>query len=101
MEIGTPVVYRRTKHSRSPGPRAAVITPAKHGDSYSYVVDKFWVVVERLSSDEIVVMTRRGKQLTLNPDDPNLRRANLFERLMHHKRFPKLATNDPSIDAVD
>lgn len=94
MEIGTPVVYRRTKYSRRPGPRASVISPAKHGDSYSYVVDKYWVVVERLPPDEIVVMTRRGKQLTLNTSDPNLRRANFLERLFHHQRFPKLAAED-------
>ena len=90
IEVGSQVVYRKTKHSRKPGPRAAAITPSRHGESYSYFVDKYWVVVDRNPPDKIVVQTRRGKQITLNADDPNLRPAGLLERLFHRSRFPKL-----------
>jgi hypothetical protein len=88
IEVGSQVIYRKTKYSRKPGPRAAAINPSKHGDSYSYFVDKYWVVVECSSPDKIVVLTRRGKRLTLNADDPNLRPAGLLNRLLHRKRFP-------------
>ena len=88
IEVGSQVIYRKTKYSRKPGPRAAAISPSKHGDSYSYFVDKYWVVVECSSPDEIVVLTRRGKRLTLKADDPNLRPVGFLERLFHRRRFP-------------
>lgn len=88
IEIGSRVIYRKTKHSAAPGPRAETITPSAHGDSYSYTVDKFWVVVEHHANNKIVVMTRRGKRLTLDADDPNIRRANFLDRLRYRNRFP-------------
>ena len=88
IEVGSHVIYRKTKYSRKPGPRAASITPSRHGDSYAYVVDKYWLVVERNSPDEIVVQTRRGKRLTLKADDVNLRPASFLDRLLYGRRFP-------------
>ena len=89
IEVGSQVIYRKPKHSCKPGPRAAAITPSKHGDSYSYFVDKYWVVVECNPPDEIVVLTRSGKRLTLNADDPNLRRAGFLNRVFRRNRFPE------------
>jgi hypothetical protein len=88
IAVGSQVIYRKTKFSRKPGPRASAVAPAKHGDSYSYCVDKYWVVVECCPPDKIVVLTRRGKRLTLDADDPNLRPAGLLGRLLHRNRFP-------------
>jgi hypothetical protein len=88
IEVGTKVIYRKTKYSRRPGPRAASITPARHGDSYAYVVEKYWLVVARKSPDEIIVQTRRGKRLTLNTNDVNLRAASFLDRLLYGRRFP-------------
>ncbi len=98
IEVGSRVIYRKTKHSRKPGPRAGAISPSKHGDSYGYFVDKYWVVVERKAPNKFVVLTRRGKRLTLDADDPNLRPANLLDRLLHGKRFPRIKAgcNDSS-----
>ena len=93
IEVGSQVVYRKTKHSRKPGPRAAAISPSRYGDSYSYFVDKYWVVVACNPPNEIVVQTRRGKQITLNADDPNLRPAGLLDRLFRRHRFPKHNTD--------
>lgn len=91
FQPGDPVVYRATKFSDSPGPRAENITAAEHGENYSYQVDKFWTVEEVLDDGRLRLRTRRGKEHVLAEDDPRLRRANLWERLVYKKRFPKPA----------
>ncbi len=85
---GDLVIYRKTKHSRQPGPRASNIQPARHGETYSYTVDKYWVVEEILNDGTIVVATRTGKKNRVHPDDHMLQRANWFQRLLYRSRFP-------------
>jgi hypothetical protein len=85
---GSPVVYRKTKFSVHPGPRAQNVSPAKHGDSYGYYVDKPWRFLKYKSPDKIIVKTRRGKQLELDANDPNLRPASLWDRFRFRGRFP-------------
>jgi hypothetical protein len=85
---GDLVIYRKQKHSVHPGPHARAVCPAPHGDSYSYHVDKFWVVVAVRDGREVVVCTRRGKEHTLAADDPGLRRAHWWERFLFRHRFP-------------
>jgi hypothetical protein len=97
LGIGSHVIYRKTKFSRRPGPRAAAISPSKHGDSYGYVVEKYWVVVECNPPDQIVVETRRGKRLTLSANDANLRPARFLERLLYGRRFPTLSQTRSSV----
>ena len=86
---GDLVVYRLTKQSESPGPRAQRIEPARYGESYRYQVDKYWVV-ESLDDDGIVIRTRRGKTRLISHDDRCLRRANILERILLRNRFPVL-----------
>jgi hypothetical protein len=86
---GDLVVYRKTKHAATPGPRAERISPAPHGDTYSYVVDKFWIVDRICEDGELLLRTRRGKTHKARPDDPNLRRAGLVTRLLQGHRFPR------------
>jgi hypothetical protein len=62
--------------------------PSSNGDDYSYQVDKFWIVVDVQADDQIVVRTRRGKRVTVNVQDPALRRARWWERLLFRRRFP-------------
>jgi hypothetical protein len=93
-KLGDCVIYRKPKFSVRPGPQAKHIQPARYGDFYSYEVDKFWTVVAVQANNEIVVCTRRGKRLTLNADDPALRRANWLERLLFRHRFPVLTSSD-------
>ena len=85
---GDCVIYRKPKFSAHPGPHAAGVLPAPHGDGYSYCVDKFWRVISVQPDNRIVVHTRRGKQHTLPADDPALRLANWWERLLFRSRFP-------------
>ena len=48
-------VYRKSKRSVSPGPRASNIMAASKGDSYTYVVEKFWIVdrVRHVGSEHV------------------------------------------------
>ena len=99
FQVGDLVVYRKSKTSTHPGPRAANVHPARHGDAYSYTVDKFCVIEELLDDGTIVASTRRGKKNQIKPDDPMLRKANLLQKLLYRTRFaaldcPAPASND-------
>ena len=75
---GDYVIYRKTKFSRRPGPRANNVRPSSNGDSYAYTVDKFWVVQRIADDGTIVLKTPGGKVHHVEPSDPQLRRANLL-----------------------
>ena len=61
--------------------------PSEKGELYSYTVDKFWVVRAIQHDGRLVLLTRRGKQHTVSPDDPALRRPNFLQRWMYKQRF--------------
>ena len=90
FQPGDRIVYRKTKHSPQPGPRAEAIVPARGGDNYAYCVDKYWTVRDLTDENQLQVVTRTGKTHLLNPDDPNLRHANLWERWFLKERFPEM-----------
>ena len=90
--VGDCVVFRKTKFSEHPGPRASQIQPAAHGDNYAYTVDKFWVVTE-VDDDEVKVVTRRGKRHRFAADDLRLRPAKLWERLWYRDRYDEIAAS--------
>lgn len=87
LRPGDWVIYRKTKFSTHPGPRAQEVTPTPHGDEYVYQVEKFWVVIEARHDGTLLLRTRRGKEHVVRADDPNLRRANWWERWRHGERF--------------
>ena len=89
-QVGDWVVFAQRKQSPTPGPRAKSINPSKHGELYSYQVDKFWVVAETRNEHELVLITRRGKTHFLNSSDVRLRKARWWERLFLKERFPRL-----------
>lgn len=91
FHAGDWVVYRKTKFSTHPGPRAQNVNPAQRGDLYAYTVDKFWVVVDVLSNGQLILQTRRGKEHIIRADDPNLHRARWWERLLYRRRFALVA----------
>ncbi|MGV3483086.1 MAG: hypothetical protein ACO1RT_01570 [Planctomycetaceae bacterium] len=81
------VIYRLSKHGVAPGPRAQHVSASRKGESYNYIVDKFWVV-ESISADgQLNVRTPGGKTRTLSPQDPNLRRARWWHRFQWGERF--------------
>lgn len=87
-QAGDLVIYRKPKHSTSPGPRAINVHPTPHGDDYDYMVDKYWVVDEVKNDGTIITRTRRGKRHEIDSDDPHLRPASLWHRIVHRGRFP-------------
>lgn len=91
FKAGDWVIYRKTKHSTHPGPRAQDVQPSENGDDYSYLVDKFWAVAETRDEQTLVLVTRTGKLHVVSVDDPHLRHANWWERFRYRQRFPKLS----------
>lgn len=85
--VGDWVIYRKPKRSNVPGPRARNVVPATRGESYSYTVDKYWVVKELLGDDRLLLQTRRGKQHEVSVHDPLLRRPRIWDRWLLRRRF--------------
>jgi hypothetical protein len=85
---GVPIVYRMVETSTRPGPEARDIHPAERGDLYYYLITKYWRVEEVLQDGWIVAITPLMEHHYLRRDDPNLRKANLLERLRYGARFP-------------
>ena len=88
FEKGDLVIYTMTKQSPQPGPRARSVYPAQSGDDYSYVVDKFWMVADVVNGNQVVIVTRTGKTRGVRANDPQLKKANWWQRLRFHNRFP-------------
>lgn len=90
LTVGRKVVFSKDKSSLSPGPRAKEVVPLPKGDTYSYIVEKYWTVKDVHNDGTATLITRRGKEHTVQLDDPRLRAANFWERLIYSSRFPKL-----------
>src|SRR5262245_61967982 len=88
------VVFRRLKYTTHPGHRARSIQAAANGDLYNYFVEKFWTVEEVLPNGQLRLRTRRGKLHIVPDNDPNLRRASLWERFRYRTRFVRPNTSD-------
>lgn len=87
---GDLVVFVVSKISREPGPRAHHIHPAPFGETYQYIVEKYWTVRSHATDGTLELVTRRGKVHHVRADDPRLRPARLWERWFHRGRFPDL-----------
>ena len=91
FHTGAPIVYRVVETSTCPGPEARDIHPAERGELYYYLTNKYWRVEEVRQDGWIVALTPLMEHHYLRRDDPNLRKANLLERLRYAARFPYLA----------
>lgn len=87
--VGEPVVYRATKYSSHPTPRAVHVQPESKGEGYVYEVNKYWTVAE-VEGNDVVVVTRRGKYHRLSATSDELRPAAWWEKLAYRSRFPAL-----------
>lgn len=97
---GDHVIYRVTKHSTRPGPRAKVLSASPNGEDYKYQVDKFWVVEKVLEDGQLVLRTRRGKTRIVPVEDRNLRTPAWWENLLYRRHFPSLeAVESKSVKA--
>ncbi|MEM0926622.1 MAG: hypothetical protein AAGJ83_11335 [Planctomycetota bacterium] len=86
-KTGDWAVYRKSKSGANPGRRASQVVASSKGETYRYVVDKFWVVDEVLSDGKLRLVTARGKRHTISADDPNLRRPGIVQRFFWRERF--------------
>ena len=98
VRVGDWMIYRKTKRSNQPGPRAKGVRSAQRGDDYAYTVDKFWVVAEIIDDERIQLRTRQGKEHVISMGDPQLRRANWWERFLYRDRFAAVASSTTSSD---
>ncbi len=81
------VVYRMQKVSNSPGPRASNTVASFKGESYTYIVEKFWVVEEVDADGSLKLRTRRGKTHHVEASDPRLRKPNWWQKFAYKSRF--------------
>jgi hypothetical protein len=88
LRPGAPIVYRVQETSSCPGPDAVDVYPSEHGEFYDYLAKKYWRVEEVLEDGSIVALTPLMEHQYVSPNDPNLRRANLVERVRYAARFP-------------
>lgn len=93
FQRGDPVIFTKTKFSVHPGPRAEDIAPASHGDSYSYLVKKFWTVLES-EDGRVLVQTRTGKRHWVDSSDPGLRAPTWWEHFRYRERFPTISESE-------
>ena len=87
---GDLLVYKKQKQSNRPGARAHSTAAAVQDGVFSYVVDKFWIVVKVCDDDTLEVQTRGGKRHRLNIADPNLRRLTWWQRIWYRNRLREL-----------
>jgi hypothetical protein len=95
------VIYRKSKQSPIPGPRARQVSPSSRGETYSYLVDKFWIVAEVVDEAHLRLRTRRGKEHVIAADDRSLRRIRFWERWLYHQRFAEVARSLEQNDDAD
>jgi hypothetical protein len=93
------VVFRKRKSTTHPGPRAQDIRAAAHGDTYYYSVEKFWIVADVLADGKLLLQTRRGKQHVIDANDPQLRRATLWDRIRYRAHFLQIQVPLTSVES--
>ncbi len=81
------IVYRMSKHGIAPGKRAHHVSASRKGESYNYIVDKFWVIEKIGPNGELYVRTPGGKTRVLASNDLNIRRARWWHRFQWGERF--------------
>lgn len=77
---GQIVVYEKEKHTSSPGHRARQVRPDPHGEYYTYVVTKYWVV-DAVEGDRLHLRTPGGKLYSVSEHEERLRHLAWRERL--------------------
>ena len=93
-QIGDLVVFQKLKASSRPGPRAKIVSPAPHGETYTYLVDKLWIVEEVRGDGMLVLRTRRGKRHVVAANDARMHPPTWWQRLRFRGRFPRLQSAD-------
>ena len=88
LSPGAPIIYRVTETSTSPTLDALAIYPTERGEFYSYVRHKYWRIEAVWPDGTIVAHNALMERYLVRPNDPNLRKARLLDRLRYGSRFP-------------
>lgn len=99
--LGEKVVFKSTRYSVCPSPRAKNIIAAPNGEAYEYEVDKYWIVIEADQPDSVLLQTRTGTTHRLASDDVRLRKATWWERIIHHHWFPQPLAKSMPLTSAD
>jgi hypothetical protein len=94
-QVGDRVIYLQHKHTICPKTKKPLyLRPQPKGEFYDYDVIKQWVIKE-IHDDEIVIITRRGKERTIDKYDTKLRKATWFEKVWYSilSRWPDQTTH--------
>jgi len=83
------VIYVKTKYGPQPDPRATVVAPMAKGENYTSQIEKFRRVVRVGDDGTVLLRTQSGKLRLMDADDPNLRHAHWWERVLYRRRFPR------------
>lgn len=89
------VIYRKQKSSVSPGPRAQKLSPASKGETYNYIVEKYWIVDQVQEDGSIRIRTRKGKHNDVQADDPRLYKPRWWQRWLLASRFRAVEESAP------
>lgn len=64
--------------------------PSERGEFYYYSLINYLRVADVLDDGRIIAIARNNKRLWLWPNDSQLRKARLLERLLYRWRFPHI-----------
>jgi len=87
LQPGDLVIVTQLRRRAAPSRRATRVFPEPRGEGYCFAVEKYWVVLEVMERGMAKFLTPRGKIRYLSTNNRNVRRASLWERLVHRHRF--------------
>jgi len=88
--VGVAVVYQQRGISTQPVANAHEVRPSERGEFYYYSLINYLRVADVLDDGRIIAIARNNKRLCLWPNDSQLRKARLLERLLYRWRFPHI-----------
>ena len=91
-KAGDKVVYNKPKHSTHPSPNAKDLKPSELGEEYDYNIKKYWIVLT-CTQNVVTICTPTQKILHFVPNDKNLRKASIWDRIFNRKEFPDFPTD--------
>lgn len=85
--IGARIVYSEEQASTHPVPHARNVRPAERGEFYYYSLVNYLRIIKVLADGRVVAVGSDQREFCFAPNDDNLRKARLFERVMHRAHF--------------
>ena len=87
---GDQVIYYQAQYRNTATPGGNVATLQRVEQAVE-VVDHYMTVRESSRKGTLVLVANSGQLHVTHNDDPNIRRASLWERFRYRDRFPRLA----------